>query len=372
MSNNIPTLPPDWKGPIDIGRYVSGLGPTGVPLYLRRPDPTAYLYYNINDFNGGMKDDGAGTITGSANAYISKPPDIWEHFVRFAIGAGQPASDYASSGFGSFTQAVTDLDALTDNVTAGAKWSHFVSILAPITPWKLAEDLCTQAPMTFWRSMLDSQFKCAVYSEAPAAANYFLDPYGNNYKWSYFEDMLKDSISVGFTPLDECVSEVRVEFDYYAPTGQYKKIAFVGPGNSDNGNGTRDQNSVAPENREAHAASVRDDCGRSNPLIVQCPHIVQYEQALKLRNYLFDRFFRPRLLLQFDTWSRASTVEPNMATLVSNDLTDYLPCPKYPIYSAPVNWDDMIFFVNSLSMRHTNQGDVWTMLLEEIPVDISN
>jgi hypothetical protein len=213
--------------------------------------------------------------------------------------------------------------------------------------------------------MYDSKFKAVVYKTSPASDNYFKDPYSNNYQWSYNEDMIKDSIKVSHTPLENCFNEVRVEFDYYAPTGQYKRMAFVGPTNSDDGNGTRDES--IPGDRESKSLRVRDELDVTNVLTVRCDQIVQWEQAKQLRNYLFDRYHRPRLIVEFDTWSRACGIEPNMSTLISNDLTDYLPCPKYPDYTSAINWDDLIFFVNHVSMRHTPQGDIWHLVLEEMP-----
>lgn len=172
-----------------------------------------------------------------------------------------------------------------------------------------------------------------------------------NYKWKYTEDMVDGSVRVGFTPIDECINEVHVRNAPFSPTNQYTKEAWVGPEGSDNSNGSRDESGAG--DREDQATGSRDDLHIKNSVTLDLPDLI-WPLAADYRTYFFDRFSRPRLTISFTTGQRGIGLEPGMATLIDNELQDYIPVPYYPGDGVgggtAKEWDDIIFFVRDVEL----------------------
>lgn len=306
-----------------------------------------------------IRDDGSGTII-SAGATLSRPPHIFRHFAQLVCGEASGNFTTGATTYGSVDDAITDLDGW-DSLTGN--WDIIYRIAEPETPDDMASRLGQQAPIAFYKSIIDGKWKMPVYpTGSPRTAQYFLDPNGTAYKWKVGEDFIADSAQVSFTPVDEIINEVHIRFGLYAPTNTYRYDAFVGPSDSDDSVGTTDAT------REGYAVDTRDDYGIKSTFTVNCDTIVNLDIATRLRNYIFDRFRRPRLLLKFTTLSRAIGLEPGMVCLVSNDLQDYIPLPWYPGPNARRNWEDMKFFCKTVSFDYTAGIFAHTVVLEEIPV----
>jgi hypothetical protein len=331
------------------------------------PDIAGARFYS----GGGptIKDNGSGTYTGTAGLAIVNPCHVFKHFTS-AICGENVNNFQGSTSFGSFSECADDLDAQTDALATNENWELVFRILEPQSPDEVRSRLQEHAPLSIFRSMYDNKWKALAYQQSPSSEKYFTDPNGNNYKVKYTTDVLPGSVRVSKTPLSECVNEVHVRYGMYAPTGAFTRDAWVGPSGSDDGDGTRDQNTTSPNNREARAAGSRDDLNVKGTLTVEADGIASYYSALVLRNYLFDRLHRPRIVLTMDLGPRFIGLEPGMCLLVDNEMQDYEPVPWYPgdgVGSGTAKeWDDLIFFVRDLAITIQGGVSIVSVTLEEI------
>jgi len=312
-----------------------------------------------------IRDDGSGTITGSASATINQPAWIFRHFTQLVCGETSGNFTTGATTFGSTNDAKTDLDSFS-----GSTALALYRIMEPETPDDMASRLGKQFPITFFKSQWDGKWKMPAYpTGTPRTAQKFLDPTSTAYKWQVGSDFLADSVSTSYTQVDECVNEVHVRYGLYLPTNTYRYDAWCGPSGSDDGTGTRDQNGAAPDNRETICANSKTYYGIKSTVTVDCDtNPSDNVLAKKLRNYIIDRFNRPRLMVKFTTLSRAIGLEPGMVTYIHNDLQDYVPLPWYPGPNARRNWDEMSFFCKSVAFDYTAGIFAHTVVLEEIPV----
>jgi hypothetical protein len=230
----------------------------------------------------------------------------------------------------------------------------------------MIERLSQQCPIAIYRSQMDNKWRFVAYQQSPSSDKYFTHPDGTTYRWKYSEDMIDPTVS--FTPVEDCINEVHILYSMYAPTGQFTKDCWVGPSGSDTGIGSRDQNAAAPNNREALAADSRDDYNVKGVLRLECDAVTQDSVARVLRDYYFDRYRRPRLVISFLVpGGRAETLESGMATIIDNELQDYIPCPWYPGPGGSGKaWADLIFFVREIEMVSDTTGVIRRVTLEEI------
>jgi hypothetical protein len=318
---------------------------------------------------GIIRDDVAGTLTtGYPTTLIATPSLIFRHFGQIVSGEASGNFTSGTSVFGSFSDLYDDLE---DYDGLPHEWYVFSPVLSPISLSDLAAQFGAEAPCAIFKSASDGKWKGVIYPTGTLGTQQkFLDPAGNPYKWKVGDDFIESSVSAGFTDLDDCANEVHVSFGLFRPTGSYRFDSWVGPSGSDNGNGTRDQNAASPNNRETYAADSKTVYGIGGVLNISAPTITSYEQAFRLRNYLFDRLSRPRLLVSFTTGGRALGLEPGMVTYIHNDLQQYLPCPWYPgpRFGTSRSWDQLAFFVQDVSFEFTGGALLHTVNLEEIPV----
>lgn len=306
-------------------------------------------------------DDGSGTYTGTASAPIVSPPAIARYLLT-QIGF-DTVTTYITTGastFGSFTTAHTDINGLVSG-----DWECIARYTQTQNVSDALNGLMYQAPIAFWRSQLDNMMKAQVYKTTPASQDYFQDLDSATYKWKYTEDMIAESVIVSTTPVDEIVNEVHVKFGIYAPTGEYMGDAWVGPSGSDDGTGTADEGGA--NDREDQAADSQTQFAIKNTLTIEADQIYLPAVAVALRNSIFDRFQRPRVVVQFDTWGRATTMDLHMNTLIHNELQDFIPVPKYPWGGTAVEWDDLIFYVREKLSFNDNGRIRHRIVLEEVP-----
>lgn len=340
-------------------RVLWGRGPEkSAPLQL--PDYSGLRLYSL--FEESILDDGGGTYTGTAGDDIVYPSSI-QRYLKQKLGSVTTGDiTTGASTFGSYSQAKTDLDA-----KVSGEWEIILRHVDPDTISADEARISQQAPIAFWRSQWDGKFKAQVYKKTPNSWDYFLDPFGAAYSWSYREDVVAGSAIVGLTRPQDCVKEVHVRYSLYAPSGTFRGECYVGPTGSDNGSGTRDQNAAAPENREAMGAQADTNWKINGVMSVDCDMIYRAEQAVALRNFLFDRNSSPRIRVIFDSPHRPAGLEPNMVTKISDDWYDYRPPPKYPSGTSAKKWRDLLFFVaEPIRWRLTPQGVVYSIELEEL------
>lgn len=326
------------------------------------PDTTGVLFYAaVSEM---IKDNGTQITEGaeSSGHNFSEPPWIFKHHSDRVQGLNT-SSVYQNTAdtFGSFRDAVADLN---DRIGDAVGWKICYRHLTPERPEDMAIRLMRQAPISFWKSIFTGKWMCHVYQSSPPSWTYHLDADGNATKWTF--DDFADEPEIFQTSREECINEVHIMWGLFAPTGEFTRDTWVGPSGSDDGSGTRDQNTTAPENREALAAASKSDYKVKSSVVLECPDIDRQTVAIQMRNYIFDRFSNPRITIVFRTWNKAYGLEPCMTTKISNTLQDYRPCPKYSTSGSPVAWEDLDFFVVSCDRIATSAGDLYEVVLEEI------
>lgn len=347
-----PTPEPRWDRSPASSRLWSrgpGVGPG-------RPDMSGELIYVMGDQN--QLDDGSGTFTGSAGSSIAWPTSIWHHLGVKLAGLSTSDFEVGSSTFGSFVEARTSL-----NLKVTGDWDCLLAITDKVRPMQVAERLMSVFPLAIYRSMLDSKFKAVVYKLSPDSFDYFKAPNGSSHVWMPGET---DEPRAGLSPYDAVVNEVHVRYGHYAPTGELTKETYVSPDGSDDGNGTRDQTGAitASNDREARAVRSKAIWGQRS-ITVDIPEVYTDEIAVVVRNWLFDMYWRRKVVLTFVTGQRAIQFEPLMATLVSSTLQDRCPIPYSPLDGgAAKSWGDLKFY--GRAARQPGLVDRYRMTLVEI------
>jgi len=351
-------------------RSVYGRGRTpGAPAEIVEYDG-AKFYANST---ASLKDPsaGGGYISGSASTLLDKPTWVFHHSIRRGQNTASTLFNTTASTFGNFTDAWADLDGIADAVSSGQDWNICYRWVETENPKQTRARLMQQAPLAIWFSQFTGTYMAQCYKTAPDTWDYFADPNGTAYEWKP-SDIIPETLRVYNTPLSECVNEVRINYRLYAPTNSLTRTTFVSPTGSDDGTGTQDQNTTAPDDRETRASDQQSNLGFStvggtgNNLEIDCDQIYVDAVAVAFRNYLFDRFLYPRLIVEFDSW-RGAGLEPHMATLISDDMADILVPPYYPIGSSAKAWSDLIFNTHAPRIRGTAQGIIYSHRFEMIP-----
>jgi hypothetical protein len=326
-------------------------------------NPTGYSFYAQH--SNSLRDDGSGTCTGTASAFI-KNPVTFAKLLLTQFG-GLSAGDFETGAgvFGNFLQAASDLDALVTG-----DWEIKYLHLQPGNVSAAIDRLMAQAPLAIWQSSRTGKWMAEVFSRTPSARQKYKDAAGNVYKWHYLKDMLPyGEVVIDWTPPDDIVNEVHVHYGMSAINGQYTGDCWVGPDGSDDGLGTRDQTGAigTSTDREVRATDSRDEWDVYNPVHVWADQIYRPEQAKVLRNFIFDSFSRPRMTVQFNTWNLAAGIEPNMVTYLDNVMNDDLPVPRYPGHGgAQKGWDEFHFLVVDCQRIEIGKASGYQMSLEEI------
>lgn len=322
-------------------------------------NPDGYQFYAHHTYP--RRDTNPATITDTNSKYVASP--VWIASDILTQIGGVTSGNICTSGFGSFIQAQTDLDALVSG-----DWEVIFRTLGPTNPDECLARLSEQSPVAFWCGN-DGKWRAAVYNRTPSTASKFTDADGNVYYWSYGTDMLAGSFRCGVTPVRDVVNEVRIEYALFAPTNSFTKTTWVSPVSSDDGTGSADQTGAigTATDRTARAVNSRDDFGIKQARTFQFDQIWTDEQAKYMRNQYFDMAWRPRIYGQFDTWNIAATLEVNQTIYINDDVGDYVPVPNYPGNSlGPRSWADIPMIVTSVERSIMGDFEKYTVSWEEI------
>jgi len=317
-------------------------------------------FYGLHDY--AIREDGSGTYGMTANVAIDWPPAIARYILTELCGVTSGYQTTGASTFGSFTQAITDL-----NAKVSGDWQVHFGIYGPEPVSSILARLCQQAPMNIWKSQWTGKWCCQVYKSTPDTWDYFLDPYSNAYSISYDTDLLSEP-EIGTTDVAESVSEVHVRYRKFAPTDAFTRDTWVGPAGSDDGTGTRDQNAAAPDNREALLSDAKTQFGIKNAITLECDQLYLDSTAVAMRNYVANRFYRPRVTVDLTVWARFAGIEPGQIIKISDDWLDHVgPPPKYPYGTTARKWSDLKFFVAAAPRLRMQGGrPVIDLSLEEV------
>jgi len=310
----------------------------------------------------GILEDASSTYGGTASVGIDTPFVIARYLLTEMGGVVSGDFTTGASTFGSFTQAITDL-----NAKVTGDWQIHFGIYEPESMGSLLARLLQQAPINIWRSQWTNKWCATVYKQTPDTWDYFLDPYGNPYSISYDTDVIDDP-EVTSTEAVDCLSEIHVKYRLFAPTNSLTRDTWIGPSGSDDGLGTRDQNTTAPNNRETLLSDSQTQLNVKTIYTIECDSHYLTTTSTAFRNYLADRYYRPRITLALTVWARFAGIEPGQILKISDDWLDRIgPPPKYPYGTTAKKWSDLNFFVSAAPIIRNKSGQpVIDLLLEEV------
>jgi len=307
-------------------------------------------------------EDASSTYGGTASQEIDHPVVIARYIMTEMCGVTSGQFTTGASTFGSFTQAITDL-----NAKVSGDWQVHFGIYYQQRMEEVLARLCQQAPLHIWYSHWTKKWCAQVYKSTPDTWDYFLDPYGVAYSISRETDVIGEP-EITTSDVTECASEVHVRYRLFAPTGALMRDAWVGPAGSDDGAGTRDQNAAAPENRETLLSDAKTQFGIKETMTIECDSLYLDTTGVAMRNYLADRFYRTGVVVQLTVWARFAGIEPGQIIKISDDWLDHVgPPPKYPYGTTARKWSDLKFFVAAAPRLRMQGGrPVIDLSLEEV------
>ena len=276
----------------------------------------------------GVKDDGSGTYTGSADSLIEHPADAI-HWMLVELG-GLTASDIkTAAGFGSFVDARTSL--------ASYKSQIYISEEQDLDD--LINDVGKQFLLWSFRGTTqdDNKFLSVPLDDADAA-DYRTTSDVFKFGWQY---IVKNSLRITSTPIVAVRNIIRVNYDYDIRTKSYAEEVFITATDSRGSAGTRDQNTTAPDDRESQSSDSVTAFGEKEYI-----HNMRYcsdaATAADVRERLFDLLVRPRVVIQFRTHVNAADLERGQRIEMDAELDDLI---AYPGIGSNGSWSGKVFFV---------------------------
>lgn len=292
--------------------------------YARRPKIVNYqtegqLFLNGKGANYGAwidyDDDGNARDNGkNSGNLIENPAGIIEYIARYA-GLKEHQIKHGTSG-----GAATNSFDLTIKTTLST--SKFIAVVDTEIDWiDSAHEIAVHCGSILifdnQNRLIIKPYKAdAVFTQGashiPGDSDIFSSAATKaNYRWSQ-HPIIKGGFAVDIEPKENVVNEVFVNYYKHFATGKLQKATFITGTNSDNGDGTRDQNTTGPNDRESVAAAsalrynVLDMPSR---ITVDSPFILNSATAVLLRNHIFDRRNNLRYICVFSTWLNAISVE---------------------------------------------------------------
>ena len=297
-----------------------------VAQYKRRvlAEGTELSDIQVMAYASGLKDDGSGTYTGSADALVEHAADQMHHVLGELsdLASGDIAG---SSDHGSFTVARTALGSYHKLATA-------VLETGPIN--QLLHRLAFQSrSVPIWNA--DGQRGIITLTPEPAA-NYRS---GSTFTFYADEHFDAKSFKFGRTSLERVVNQVYVDFDFDYGANEFRKTTFVSESDSDNGFGTRDQSIV----REYYANTSQGRFQVVRDFHLKAYDVVNQGVAKQLRNFIFDWWYRSKLWIEFETYLNASDLSTGHVIQLGDEVINGLtPASPDDLYYT---WDDFTWWV---------------------------
>lgn len=324
--------------------YFGKPGGLGISIPSRLPPANKDLWWpahgpTVLTYSKGIKDDGSGTYTGTANALIENGADMARYFAVNYMGLSSSQVE-SGTAIGNFGTARTDL---------GTHHKLAMYLGDKLESRDQYELLCRECrAMPVWNA--DGKLGMVPIKANPA----------NNYRstsdvfdWEPRLHFYQDTFRCWRTPLDQLANRVFIDFDYCHATGKFRKTAFVTPDETDNGFGTDDDSG-----RKLLAGMAEDFFGPGREFRLRAYDVRKQGVAKALRNFFADNLRYPRVWFDFECGPHACDLSVGNVMHFGVELINGMQVPTYfNTYTAAEYWDDFYWYVAGVT-RLEQEGDV--------------
>ena len=290
------------------------MSPTKIQNYeFNSTDGNLYLYGKGYQFGSWITDSGRSVGGFVSGDLVENPALMIEALARYS---GLATSDIDTDAFDS---AYTDTSAwkFAGVVNVEKSWLKSAELMAKHSGCRIWFDNYNR--LTISKLNLDANFSVSETSTPGDRDKFLQNPAVTNDR--YVNHMiLPNTISVVKSTAEDVVNEVYINYNTNYASGTTQKTAFITDTDSDDGTGTRDQNSSAPNNRETLAGNSKTNYKTTGTLEVETPFIRDDATAVLLRNHLFDAFVDTRYIVVFNTTYSALTVAAGDVINIQHDL----------------------------------------------------
>lgn len=293
--------------------------------------------------------DGSGEITGTADRLIENPADVSNAIIRHYLGSSVFSDRAIASELGSFTTARTLLGATTYRGT--------YVVDEQLTIREVLGRIAAQARGFCAEQLNDSGFLSWRFfvEDADPATNDTARLYRTDGFGFHWDDLVKDSLQVSFTPIEDLSSNVRVRYGLHRPSGKWSNEAYCRP----------DATNFAT-NGTAYKAAMDDvarNYGVSNALTVDAPDIWDPTVAETLCKWACDRVRRRRVQVEFQTYANGLDLVPGHVIKMDDEIGQRIVWPGI----GATNWNAHQLNVTRTYPRR-DQGRPWIVGVRAVEV----
>lgn len=287
-------------------------------------------------YSKGVKDDGSGTYTGSANALIENGADMARYFAVNYMGLA--LTDLQGVG------SVGEWEMARINLTSYHKLAMFID--DKVEGREQFELLCQECrAMPTWNA--NGKLGLVVIDPTPLVD--YRAPL-DGFDFMPGEHFYADTFKCWRTPIDDLAASVFIEFDYCHALGKFRKTAFITPDGTDNGFGTDDDST-----RKTRAGYSESRFGEGREFRLRAYDVRNQGVAKSLRNFYSDNLWRPRVWFQFECGVHACDLSVGNVMRFGVELINGMKVPTPD--TANEHWDDFCWYVAGVT-RLEQEGDV--------------
>lgn len=331
-----------------------------------------------------VRDDGSGTITGTADGNIWEGPLIAAHLCS-AWGSGVAATDVltAASQFGSTRDTNDELDDWVDDLGSATTYDYHVVIDQETTMESAIAQIASQGPWMFHKTPT-GKFYAAPYWEAPPTTGSKTGS-GHFRYWTQATNAYAkfhpgvnhpDASDAGkpfafdpgrfrvrLTPLSEIYNRFRVRYGFYRPTGKFERTLILTETAGDsnvwsNGATSNEDTPTGLASSIGGGYNLSTICtdsqaryGVTREMVVELPDIWDHPTATAYLHYLVKRYSGQRMIVSATTGIEGFQLYPGHVVRFSNDCN--LIQPRLDYINNPAEqdgWDDLDFIVQSVKI----------------------
>jgi len=346
--------------------------------FAKVPTPKMLIFSPIYPMpSKGALDDGSGSITGTPDGTIEHALECARYMILTRTN-GAATSDFTTGTtvFGSFDDAQTDMDDwVQNNVTGGGSltWELNASSNSGSVA-SFVDDLASESPCRVMRHPSTGKYYAVSHIDGtPGPRTRFKDSAGTavsfhpNYTPSNQGIHGKPygcvAYRCGTTPLDEIVTDFRVRFRRFAPTGAYLDEVHCNPDEQKVWNHTTGAYVTASSGTlVTRCSSAQDITGkRTEEVVIESSYITHPAVATALLFYLTKTRTEERVWVELTTGLEAVSCVPGHVIALDNDFNLVMPMPKY----GGDDWSDARFMVTRVEQTLGAGGPFVTITAEE-------
>jgi hypothetical protein len=318
-------------------------------------------------------DDASGTLTGTVRQNIESPPMIAAHLLaKWGKDVSTGDMVLATSTFGSFRDAESDMDEWLDDVTGGSalSWKANMVMAAQTNVGSAINRICQQSPMMVYKDYGGTYNAICYPNGSPAAPLRFDDSAGTAVDFhtnlahedgsDYGKPYTLINPRCGLTGLQEVFNAFRVRYRPFAPLGSFDHSVHVDADGYRVWDATADafvtSSDTLGDAMDVICSASVTRYGKRRELAVDADTIHDHSTATAMLNYLTTRFPYRRVWFEAEAFLESYDLKPGHVIRISDDMNLVMPLPAY----GEINWSTENFMVLDVQRRSSPHGPmVW-------------